>query len=78
MLGHLWGSTGVEEDGGNCPLCCDPDQEMTKRKQPEADQEMTQEVICHGAASSCHASGGAWLRQMCGRVQGLEKTLAAI
>ncbi|KAJ1164873.1 hypothetical protein NDU88_005306 [Pleurodeles waltl] len=45
-LGHLRGSTGVEEDSGNCPLHCDPEQEMTKGKKPETDQEMTQEAIC--------------------------------
>ncbi|KAJ1197746.1 hypothetical protein NDU88_001594 [Pleurodeles waltl] len=40
MLGHLGGSTGVEEDGSNCPRYCDLEQEMTKRKQP--DYETTQ------------------------------------
>ncbi|KAJ1137819.1 hypothetical protein NDU88_004215 [Pleurodeles waltl] len=59
MLGHLQGSTGVEEDGGNRPLRCDPEQEMMKRKEPEADQETTQKAICHGAAYSHNTSGRA-------------------
>ncbi|KAJ1114470.1 hypothetical protein NDU88_002707 [Pleurodeles waltl] len=77
-LRHVRGSTGVEDDSGNLPLHCDPEQETTKRKQPEADQETTQEAVCHGYASSWHASGGAWLRQVCGQVRGLGKTPAAI
>ncbi|KAJ1201050.1 hypothetical protein NDU88_004866 [Pleurodeles waltl] len=75
-LRHLRRSTGVEEDGGNHPLRCDPKQEMMKRKQPETKQETTQEAICHGAAFSPHPSGGAWLRQVCGWVRGPGKTLA--
>ncbi|KAJ1148406.1 hypothetical protein NDU88_001242 [Pleurodeles waltl] len=59
---HLRGSTGVEEDGGNLPIRCDPEQETMKREQPEAAHETTQEAVCRGAASSRHASGGAWLR----------------
>ncbi|KAJ1174815.1 hypothetical protein NDU88_000106 [Pleurodeles waltl] len=58
MLGHLRGSTGVEENSGNLLVCCDPEQETTKREQPEAHQE-TQETVC----VELHlASGGAWLR----------------
>ncbi|KAJ1103838.1 hypothetical protein NDU88_001259 [Pleurodeles waltl] len=70
-LGHLQGLTGVEEDGGNRPLRCDPEQEMTKGRQPEAYQETTQEAVCSGAASSRHASGELWVRLVCGWVQGL-------
>ncbi|KAJ1110111.1 hypothetical protein NDU88_007466 [Pleurodeles waltl] len=78
MLEHLRGLTGVEEVGGNLPLRYDPEQDMTKREKPEADQETTQEAICGGTASSHHASGGAWLHQVCGRERGLGNTLVAI
>ncbi|KAJ1136730.1 hypothetical protein NDU88_003145 [Pleurodeles waltl] len=50
-------STGVEEDGGYCPLRCDPKQETTEGKQPEAAQETTQETVWRRAESSHHASG---------------------
>ncbi|KAJ1190319.1 hypothetical protein NDU88_007057 [Pleurodeles waltl] len=73
MLGHLRGLTGVEEEGGNRPLCCDPEHERMKRKQPEGDQETTQEAVCCGAASSHYASGGAWLPEVFGRVRATEK-----
>ncbi|KAJ1107487.1 hypothetical protein NDU88_004877 [Pleurodeles waltl] len=49
-LRHLRWSTGVQEDGGNRTLCCDTEQEMTKRKQPKADPETTQEAICYPQA----------------------------
>ncbi|KAJ1190161.1 hypothetical protein NDU88_006900 [Pleurodeles waltl] len=41
----LQGPTGTEEDGGNCPLRCDPDQGMTEGNQPKADQESTQKAV---------------------------------
>ncbi|KAJ1132784.1 hypothetical protein NDU88_011085 [Pleurodeles waltl] len=75
-LGQLPVSNGVEEDGGNCRLHCDPKEEMTKRKQPEA--EVTQEAVCSGAAFSHRASGGSWLYQVCGRVWGLGKMVVPI
>ncbi|KAJ1185388.1 hypothetical protein NDU88_002181 [Pleurodeles waltl] len=78
MLGRLRGSTGFEEDGGNCPLRYDSEQKTMEGKQPKADQETTQEAVCCGAVSPCHASGGMWLRQVCRDVQELEKSPAAI
>ncbi|KAJ1135530.1 hypothetical protein NDU88_001969 [Pleurodeles waltl] len=35
-LRRLQGVTGAKEDGGNCPLPCDPEQETTEGKQPKA------------------------------------------
>ncbi|KAJ1209101.1 hypothetical protein NDU88_004480 [Pleurodeles waltl] len=66
MLVHLQGSTGVEEDGGNRPLRCDPEQETTKRKQPEADQETTQEAF----AEELHLPDT--LQEECGSVRNKE------
>ncbi|KAJ1135683.1 hypothetical protein NDU88_002121 [Pleurodeles waltl] len=55
--------TEGEECGRNQSLRWERRVEPAEGKQPKRDGETTKEAVCHGAASSSHASGGAWLSQ---------------
>ncbi|KAJ1163395.1 hypothetical protein NDU88_003853 [Pleurodeles waltl] len=63
MLRRLRGLTGVEEDGGDRPLHCDPEQEMMKGKQPKADEETTREDVCCSHIRLDHRSSVCPLRK---------------